>query len=63
MKITAQWFCSLDAECPFCQHEFNVLDLPDASDMIYGCSPCESDKMVALTCPECVCHFEAITTY
>lgn len=59
----AQWHISLDAECPECEHCFDVLDLTDYQEIIWGIEICQPDKEIDIFCPECEHEFTTKTIY
>lgn len=59
----AYWSCSLDTECPKCGNYFDILDLPDYQEYIWGVEPCESDAELDIFCPECEHKFIVKTAY
>lgn len=59
----AYWSVSLDAECPECKIDFDVLDLPDSGDIVRGTEACSSNDELHVHCPECGHEFLAETAY
>lgn len=63
MTNIAQWYVSLDVECPNCKDCFDVLDQDYAGDVLSGSEPLESDVELEVTCVSCGFEFTAVTRY
>ena len=55
-KTTATWFITLDTECPHCNEDIDILEIPDIWERVnfdIGEHNTESSKDVKILCPEC----------
>ena len=55
-EVTAEWFCDLRVECPYCDGYIDVMELPEYDDGLFETlHPLKNvdDLDAQITCPEC----------
>ena len=55
-KVIANWYISLDVECPYCCEDINILDIPDIWESVnfdIGEHNTENSSDIKICCPEC----------
>lgn len=67
MAIQATWYITLDAQCPHCKQEVDLLNFPDFWDgnshITIGERGTPSSTNVTVTCPMCSEDFKCDFTY
>lgn len=63
-RPNAYWSLSLDVECPWCDHYFDIVhQWSQYGEWPNGLEPIEHPREVEATCPECGSEFECETGY
>lgn len=59
--VAAQWYISLETECPKCRHEFDILRTDH--DLFHDMEPLVREEIKDVLCPECKHEFNVKAEY